>query len=118
MDKDGIPDFSVRIKGKVWRVECKNVRNEMYHRPIPAYKVEIQKTRNSKDETNTRSYRKDYFDILAVCTFNQSKQWKFIFIKSSNLEVVESNPNLLKIMQRVPIRLTNPWKKDVMKILT
>ena len=45
----------------------------------------------------------------------------FIFsikIKSSDLEVVESNPNLLQIMQRVPIKLTNPWKKDIMEILT
>ena len=117
IDKDGIPDFNVTRKDKVWKVECKNVRNEIYQKPIPAYKVEIQKTRNSKDGTNTRSYKKDYFDVLAVCTFNQSKQWEFIFIKSSELEVVESNPNLLQIMQRVPIKLINPWKKDIMEIL-
>ena len=116
-DVDGEPDFNVTIKGKVWRVECKNVRNEMYQKPTPSYKVEIQRTRNSKDGTNTRSYRKDYFDVLAVCTFNQTKKWEFMFIKSFNLEVVESNPDLLQIMHRVPITLANPWKKNLLDVL-
>lgn len=81
-DRDGEPDFKFNSKNNAIRLECKNLRNETYKKPQKAYKVEIQKTRNSKDGTNTRSYRVDHFDILAVCMFNQTEEWRFIFIKS------------------------------------
>lgn len=113
-DKDGEPDFIVNYKNKNFKLECKNLRNEIYKKPREAYKVEIQKTRNSKDGTNTRSYRVDYFDVLAVCMFNQTGEWRFSFIKSSDLEVVPDDPNLLKIMQRVPMKIKAPWKKDLL----
>ena len=109
LDEDGKPDFFFTHKKKNYRLECKNIRNEMYEKPTPAYKVEIQRTRNSKDGTNTRSYRSDYFDILAICTFNQTKQWVFYFILASNLETVDGDPSLLKIMQRVPLQPQIPW---------
>ena len=118
IDVDGKPDFYITIDNKKVKIECKNLRNETFKKPAPAYKVEIQKTRNSKDGTNTRSYRVDYFDVLAVCTFNQTKKWEFLFIKASDLEVVDSNLNLLKIMQRVPMEINDPWKKDIMNILS
>lgn len=118
IDADGVPDFNFDVGSKSFRVECKNLRNETFKNPTPAYKVEIQKTRNSKDGTNTRSYRNDYFDILAVCTFNQTGKWEFYFIKSSNLEVVEDNPSLLKIMQRVPHKPEGPWKKDILDLIS
>lgn len=115
-DRDGEPDFKFKCKNKAIRLECKNLRNAIYKKPQKAYKVEIQKTRNSKDGTNTRSYRIDYFDILAVCMFNQTGEWRFVFIKSSDLEVVPENPNLLKIMQRVPTEIEGPWKTDLTDI--
>jgi len=117
-DNDGTPDFSLEFNGHIFKIECKNVRNEIYQSPTPSFKVEIQKTRNSKDGTDTRSYRRDYFDILAVCTFNQTKKWEFVFIKVSDLVVVASNPNLLQIMHRVPIQIVDPWKKDIFEVLS
>jgi len=116
-DRDGTPDFKFEYRNKVYKIECKNLRNEIYRRPEMAYKVEIQKTRNSKDGTNTRSYRVDYFDILAVCLFNQTGEWRFEFIKSTDLEVVKENPTLLKIMQRVPAKIEEPWKADLLDTL-
>ena len=116
-DRDGEPDFKFIYESKAYRMECKNLRNEIYKKPQTAYKVEIQKTRNSKDGTNTRSYRIDYFDILAVCLFNQTGEWKFRFIRSSDLKVVPENPLLLKIMQRVPTEIDGFWKTDLVEIL-
>jgi hypothetical protein len=116
-DKDGHPDFAFESKGKSYQMECKNLRNEVYKKPEFSYKVEIQRTRNSKDGSNTRSYRADYFDILAVCTFNQTDKWDFMFIRADDLEIVKDNPELLKIMQRVPTKITNPWKKDLIDVL-
>ena len=90
--------------------------NESY-KAIPSYKVEIQKTRNSKDGTNTRSYRVNHFDILAVCLFNQTGKWEFVFINVKDLEKVDGHPEILKIMQRVPIEVCGPWKGDILKVL-
>jgi hypothetical protein len=116
-DKDGIPDFAFLYNGKNFQMECKNLRNEVYKTPELSYKVEIQRTRNSKDGSNTRSYRVGYFDILAVCAFNQTGKWDFMFIRASDLAVVENNPNFLKIMQRVPTDIKDPWKKDLIGVL-
>jgi hypothetical protein len=115
-DKDGEPDFYFTYKGKKFRLECKNLRNEVFKKPY-SYKVEIQKTRNSKDGTNTRSYPVDHFDILAVCLFNQTGKWDHLFISADKLERVPNNPRLLKIMQRVPVTLQEPWKDDILFIL-
>ena len=116
-DHDGQPDFKLKYQNKEYTLECKNLRNEIYKKPKKAFKVEIQKTRNSKDGTNTRSYRVDYFDILAVCMFNQTGEWRFVFIKSSDLEAVTENTSLLKIMQRVPTEIEDPWKTDLLAVL-
>lgn len=116
-DQDGTPDFKFSYKGKSYQMECKNVRNETFKRPR-SYKVEIQKTRNSKDGTNTRSYKIDYFDLLAACTFNQTGKWEFMFIRASDLEVVKDSPGLLTIMQRVPMTVMNPWKSDLIEVLS
>ena len=116
LDIDGMPDFEFNFNEKTYLVECKNLRNEIYKKS-PAYKVEIQKTRNSKDGSNTRSYKVDYFDILAVCMFNQTSKWEFLFIKSTDLDVDENDPNRLKIMQRCPIEPRPPWRKNLLDIL-
>lgn len=60
LDKDGEPDFRLICKSRKIRIECKNLRNEVFSKPERTYKAEIQKTRNSKDGSNTRSYRKDH----------------------------------------------------------
>ncbi len=115
-DKDGEPDFYFTYEGRNHRLECKNLRNEVFTKP-PSYKVEIQKTRNSKDGTNTRSYRVDHFDTLAVCLFNQTGKWEYRYIKTIDLERVDNDPRLLKIMQRVPKTLVEPWKSDLLDVL-
>lgn len=117
VDVDGEPDFNFEYNSRVIKVECKNVRNEIYQRPTPAYKVEIQKTRNSKDGSNTRSYPRNYFEILAVCTFNQTGEWNFCFVRSLDLEGRDDDGSLLKTMQRVPMIPEDPWRVDLVDIL-
>lgn len=59
LDRDGQPDFVIGVGERTLRVECKNVRSgaEGRYRNAEGYKVELQKTRNSKDGTPTRGYR-------------------------------------------------------------
>jgi transcriptional regulator with XRE-family HTH domain len=117
-DKDGLPDFEISYKGNKYIIECKNLRSgdDGIYKKYPAYKVEVQKTRNSKDGSNTRSYPVNYFDILTVCMFNQTKIWNFLFIATKYLEQDEDR-RFLKIFQSVPFKRIMPWETDLIAVL-
>jgi hypothetical protein len=117
-DKDGVPDFVIGYKSGKYIAECKNLRsgNEGIYKKVSAYKVEVQKTRNSKNGSNTRSYPVGHFDILAVCMFNQTGKWNFFFIASKYLERAKE-PEFLKIFQPVPFQPAHPWEKDIITVL-
>src|SRR3989338_8312634 len=116
-DKDGQPDFFIDYKGKKLKMECKNVRSgELYCTKTHCI-VEIQKTRNSKDGSNTRGYRVAEFDILAACLFNQTKKWEYRFALTQNLEKRPEERSILKIMQPVPVTPKRPWLTGLPEVL-
>jgi len=116
-DKDGEPDFVVECRGRQLKIECKNIRSKETFKDPPSYKVELQKTRNSKDGTNTRGYKKTEFDILAACLFNHTKRWEYLFICTSNLQVRPDARKFLKIMQPVPYIAAPPWRDSLEAVL-
>jgi transcriptional regulator with XRE-family HTH domain len=117
-DKDNLPDFLISYKGKEYILECKNLRSGKggIYVKKPSYKVEVQKTRNSKDGSNTRSYPVNYFHILAVCMFNQKRRWDFIFIANKYLKKAKDE-SFLAIFQAVPLKPLSPWEKDIIVVL-
>lgn len=105
-DKDGVPDFSLLFRGRTIRLECKNVRSPRQPEAArgAAAKVELQKTRNSKDGELTRGHRTGEFEVLAACMFNQTGNWEFLFIATRKLAMrPEPFTDFLQIMQRVPL---------------
>ena len=110
-DTDGKPDFIVTYRGQQLRLECKNIRNEMFNNP-PAYKVELQRTRNGMDGTPTRGYKVSDFDVIGVSLFNQTGRWDYAYIAARNLERRPAMPDFLVVMQRVPIEIRDPWTGD------
>jgi len=112
-DKDGEPDFVIKCQDRGLKIECKNIRSKELFRTPPSYKVELQKTRNSKDGTNTRGYRTNEFDILAACLFNHTKCWEYLFICTARLAVRPDEPTCLKIMQPVPFAARPPWYSEL-----
>lgn len=112
-DKDGEPDFVVEHQGHRLKIECKNIRSKELFRTPPSYKVELQKTRNSKDGTNTRGYKRNEFDILAACLFNHTNRWEYLFVCTSRLELRPRDKGYLKIMQPVPFTASPPWHSTV-----
>ncbi len=116
-DKDGVPDFFMKLGGVELKMECKNIRSKQLFRNPPAYKVELQKTRNSKDGTNTRGYRVTEFQVLAVCLFNHVKRWEYLYICTKYLKLRVAAPEFLEIMQPVPINPTRPWHTDLAEAL-
>ena len=116
-DKDGVPDFSIKFRGAELKMECKNVRSKELFKQPPAYKVELQKTRNSKDGTNTRGYRVGEFQVLAACLFNHTKRWEYLFICTKHLKRRDVALEFLEIMQPVPLKPVAPWRTDLVEVL-
>jgi hypothetical protein len=120
-DRDGQPDFQVRFQGVDLLIEAKNVRTPGERkRPVTGerpYRVELQKTRNSKDGTNTRGYRVEEFDCLAVCLFNETGKWDYLYTTVPELVRRETDTGFLKIMQEVPRTASGIWKGDLVDVL-
>lgn len=118
-DEDGKPDFEFVFRSRCLRVECKNVRSPDEKRKNDGWRVELQKTRNSKDGTPTRAYPVDHFDLLAVCLFNRTGQWRYLHIASHRLERRSENQRLLVIMQSVPESgPSEHWKQNIQEALS
>lgn len=114
-DEDGKPDFILKAGSRKIIVECKNVRSLTPHEPATSpVKVELQKTRNSKDGTPTRGYSVGHFDILSACLFNRTGQWRFLHIASRQLSRRPHDPARLVVMQRVPVEPEGSWRSDIM----
>ncbi|HEV2391456.1 MAG TPA: helix-turn-helix domain-containing protein [Verrucomicrobiae bacterium] len=112
--RDGEPDFTFRFHGKLLRLECKNVRSPDAKRKNDWVRAELQKTRNSKDGTPTRAYRADQFEILSVCLFNRTGEWKYLHISVHGLVRREEFPDLLEIMQTVPqVEPYGHWRQSL-----
>lgn len=122
-DKDGVPDFHVFVGENRLVIECKNVRSPAVNRAGTSIfaRVELQKTRNGVDVKGqkTRGYPVEHFDILAVCLFNHTSRWEYVFIACQHLEQRPDSANFLKVFQAVPLseeevkRLQKPWSYDL-----
>lgn len=123
-DKDGESDFTVEIDGVTIVLECKNVRSPVVSRAkrprkvgADAVRVELQKTRNSKDGKNTRGYRHNEFDVIAVCLFNQTRRWDYLLAPSRRLTRRTDDPDLLDIYHPVPLTPSGHWGGDLLEVL-
>ncbi|HUT98133.1 MAG TPA: helix-turn-helix transcriptional regulator [bacterium] len=112
-DEDKLPDFSIKYRGRDYTLECKNVRSGEKMIVKDGYRIEVEKTRNSKDGSNTRSYGIDEFDLLAACTFNQTNEWTYLYAATFKLKRKKGEETLLKIMQPVPFKPGPTWRSSL-----
>lgn len=100
LDQDALHDFDVTMtSGAVVRVECKNASPEPYANGD--YKVEVQKTRASKNDPASRFYRTDQFDVVAACLYSPTRAWTFRYAATAGLARHASFPEHLAPMQRI-----------------
>jgi hypothetical protein len=123
-DIDGHPDFSIYVRGLKQPIfaECKNARNESYMNKgkLVNYRVEIQKTRASKEDPTSRLYGFEQFQILGVCLGNQTGDWSdFVFIRTVDLPPNALHPNKIQVMNRVPLigGKMGEWSTDLEQII-
>ncbi|MCC6156861.1 MAG: helix-turn-helix transcriptional regulator [Deltaproteobacteria bacterium] len=114
LDEDNKPDFILTVAGRDIVVECKNVRSKTKsERPDAPIKVELQKTRNSKDGTNTRGYSTSHFHVLSVCLFNRTGRWTFLHVAVNNLATRPDDAKMLKVFHAVPASADSRWRSRI-----
>lgn len=123
VEKDGQPDFKVRVTSTPWhfrdyKIECKNIRSSAVGKPGD-FKVELQKTRHSKTGKTPRGYRNDHFHILAVCLFNRTGNWTYLFHATNTLPTDPTHPGYLQKMLPVPADLTQlgTWRTNIFEAI-
>lgn len=108
LDQDAQHDFDVVMTdGRTVRVECKNASPEAYANGD--FKVEVQKTRASKNDPASRFYRVDQFDVVAACLYSPTRQWTFRYAATSAMARHRDFPDRLAPMQRVDAA----WDSDL-----
>jgi hypothetical protein len=100
LDVDGMPDFRITlVDGRQMTIECKNVSPKPYENGD--FKVEVQKTRASKNDPRSRLYRLDQFDLVAACLYAPTHRWEFTFKAATELARHPDNPDRIAPLQRV-----------------
>lgn len=85
IDIDGQPDFVVQYRRRSYKMECKNVQKEPKGKN-KSITIDFWNTRYQKTQGPiSRFYHESEFEILAACLFNRTKEWKFVFIRTSVL---------------------------------
>lgn len=116
-DRDGVLDFLLTGPSFSFEMECKNIRSgaEKFR---DAFKVEIQKTRNQLTGGPARGYKASEFQVLAACLFNQTGEWRYLFIRTEDLaRRAAPHTDYLQIMQRVPYTAGGAWTDDLSVIV-
>jgi hypothetical protein len=118
-DKDGEPDFLIKVGSRVVKIECKNIRSGKSPRVYAgAGRLEIWKSRSTQGNKLGRYYHIDEFDIVAVCRFNQTRSWEFLYVKTSDLVRHADNPMFLEKYQIVPTCPQGVWKDSLWDVLS
>ena len=50
------------------------------------FRVEVQKTRSSKSDPESRFYSSDSFDVVAACVFSATGRWEFLFGRTRDMQ--------------------------------
>ena len=111
LDADAMHDFDVTLEeGSFLRVECKNA--SPHTAADGRYRVEVQKTRASKNDPASRFYEVERFDVVAACLFSATGAWDFRFARTSTLQRHKSYPDRLAAIQYVD----DSWADDLTSV--
>ena len=111
INRDG-GDFEVHLSdGRSVLIECKNAAPTSYR--DGAWKVEVQKTRASKNDPASRFYRATQFDVVAACLFSSTGRWDFRYRRTHDLRRHDRFRDRLAAVQRID----DSWSASLMGAL-
>ncbi|WPF82667.1 hypothetical protein SANBI_000278 [Sanguibacter sp. 4.1] len=98
LDVDAMHDFNVQLSdGRHLRIECKNASPTT--NANGDFKVEVQKTRSSKNDPASRFYPIDRFDVVAACLYSSTGHWEFRYGRTSEMRSHKDFPDRLAAIQ-------------------
>jgi len=112
IDADGQPDFELRYRSELFRIECKNVLRRVPKDGVP--RIDFQKTRASKGDPCSRYYRRDQFEVLAACLHPVNERWEYQFAPTLSL------PDHRKCPNRIADKLAvggGSWREQLTDVL-
>lgn len=113
LDVDAMHDFNVALDdGRVLHVECKNASPNTT--ADGSYKVEVQKTRASKNDPASRFYRADAFDVVAACLYSPTGRWEFRYGATADMPRHRQFPDRLSAVQTI----TDEWTDALPSVRT
>lgn len=111
LDVDAMHDFNVILAdGRLMRVECKNASPKTSANG--SFKVEVQKTRASKNDPASRFYPAAGFDVVAACLFSPTGRWEFRYGLTSRMARHKDFPERLAPIQVI----TDEWPTSVAEL--
>jgi hypothetical protein len=110
IEREGV---NVRIQVKTQRRQAGRAWQKRFPKPWGvSYVVETQRTRGGVDKKTgkqTRPYRFDDFDILAVCMWASTGRWTdFKYALSTDLLPEKGKPKLIAKLQPIPLKAHTP----------
>ena len=112
LDIDAMHDFNVVFtSGQELRIECKNASPKAL--ADGTFKVEVQKTRGSKNDPASRFYPVDAFDVVAACLFSPTGRWEFRFGRTSRMKPHKQFGDRLAAVQSI----TAQWAAELTDIV-
>lgn len=98
LDVDAMHDFNVWLTdGRQLRIECKNASPKLT--ADGSFRVEVQKTRSSKNDPASRFYAVDAFDVVAACLFSPTGSWSFQYCLTHDMARHKAFPDRLAPVQ-------------------
>ena len=99
IDREG-GDFEVQLTdGRSLLIECKNAAPTTSR--DGAWRVEVQKTRASKNDPASRFYRASQFDVVAACLFSSTGRWDFRYRRTRDMRRHDRFDDRLAAVQRI-----------------
>jgi len=116
---DGHGDIRIQVKMQRQKGHRPMMANEGYRfLPSDMYVVETQRTRGGTDPTtgqNTRPYKFDEFDILAVALHPSTGDWsRFLYTVNTWLLPRSQDEKLMLIFQPVPKEANDNWTDNLL----
>ena len=111
LDVDAMHDFDVELEwGQSLRIECKNASPK--RNAAGQFKVEVQKTRSSKNDPASRFYSANSFDVVAACVFSATGSWDFFFGRTCDMRTHAGFPDRLAPIQTIG----SDWSTELVDI--
>lgn len=107
LDIEGGADVALRYEGsRLLQIQCKNVLRD--RAADGTARMDLQKTRASKNDPCSRYYRQEEYDLIAACLHAVTERWEYKYALPARLTPHKTCPGRLSNT----VRIDDRWSAD------